>query len=175
MKLILSDRPLPIDCDRLGRADVTYIDLSALKIANCTGCYGCWTRTPGKCVIRDDAVSVYPVIAKSDTLLYVSRIRYGGYDTIMKTMLERAIPVQQAFIRLVDGETHHVQRAVAPKKATIIGYGDAGAEERDVFQKLVARNARNMNFESYRVVFTTEPELEQTVAHEVGQWAASSF
>ena len=92
MKLILSDRPLPIDCDRLGRADVTYIDLSALKIANCTGCYGCWTRTPGKCVIRDDAVSVYPVIAKSDTLLYVSRIRYGGYDTIMKTMLERAIP-----------------------------------------------------------------------------------
>ena len=60
-------------------------------------------------------------------------------------------------------------------KATIIGYGDAGAEERDVFQKLVARNARNMNFESYRVVFTTESELEQTVAYEVGKWAASSF
>ena len=175
MKLILSDRPLPIDCDRLGRADVTYIDLSALQIANCTGCFGCWTRTPGRCVIRDDAVAVYPLIAASDTLLYVSRIRYGGYDTIMKTMLERAIPVQQAFIRLVDGETHHVQRAVAPKKATIIGYGDTGADERDVFQKLVARNARNMNFESYRVVFTTEPELEQTVAYEVEKWAASSF
>lgn len=175
MKLILSDRPLPIDWDRLGRADVTYIDLSALQIANCTGCFGCWTKTPGRCVIRDDAVAVYPLIAASDTLLYVSRIRYGGYDTIMKTMLERAIPVQQAFIRLVDGETHHVQRAVAPKKATIIGYGDTGADERDVFQKLVARNARNMNFESYRVVFATEPELEQTVAYEVEKWAASSF
>ena len=59
-------------------------------------------------MIRDDAVKVYPEIARSDTLLYVSRIKYGGYDTVMKTMLERAIPVQQSFIRLVDGETHHI-------------------------------------------------------------------
>lgn len=41
----------------------------------------------------------------------------------MKTMLERAIPVQQAFIRVVDGETHHEQRAVVPKRATIVAYG----------------------------------------------------
>ena len=39
-------------------------------------------------MIRDDAVKVYPEIARSDTLLYVSRIKYGGYDTVMKTMLE---------------------------------------------------------------------------------------
>lgn len=108
------------------------------------GCFGCWTKTPGKCVIRDDAVSVYPIIAKSDKIIYASRIKYGVYDTVMKTMLERAIPLQQAFIRMADGETHHFQRAVVPKEATIIAYGDADDNEKSVFRELVSRNAYNL-------------------------------
>ena len=169
MRLILSDRPL--DIPQTDTPSATFIDLSQLKIANCVGCFGCWTKTPGKCVIRDDAVRVYPLIAASDQIMYVSRVKYGGYDTIMKTMLERAIPVQQAFIRLYHGETHHVQRRVVPKQAVIIGYGDTPAEEQDIFRQLVTRNANNMNFADYRVVFVPESELELTVRNEVMAWA----
>lgn len=171
MKLILSDRPLKLPdnhCD-----DLTWIDLSQLKIANCVGCFGCWTKTPGKCVIRDDAVKVYPLIAASDRVLYVSHVKYGGYDTPMKTMLERAIPIQQAFIRLWHGETHHVQRRVVPKQAVIVGYGDLSAGEQELFRRLVARNAHNMSFEQYRVVFATEDTLAQTVEREVQAWEKS--
>lgn len=168
MKLILSDRPLAID--RKDTANIKFVDLSSLKIANCMGCFGCWTKTPGRCVIRDDAVKVYPDIAASDKVLYVSKIKYGGYDTIMKTMLERAIPVQQAFIHLVDGETHHVQREVVPKDAVIVAYGDTGEEEREVFRQLVSRNARNMNFKSSRILFTTEEQVEMLVKKEVEKW-----
>ena len=171
MTLILSDRPLHIpDMDQ---STTELIDLSALKIANCVGCFGCWTKTPGKCVIRDDAVGVYPRIAASDRVLYVSRVKYGSYDTVMKTMLERAIPVQQAFIRLLDGETHHVQRAVAPKQAVILGYGDTSSEEREIFRQLVARTAKNMNFAQYRVEFVPEDAVEQAVREEVASWARS--
>ena len=169
MKLILSDKPLNIT---VKNEDIKYIDLSSLKISNCVGCFGCWTKTPGKCVIRDDAVKVYPEIAKSNTLLYVSHIKYGGYDTVMKTMLERAIPVQQAFIRLVNGETHHIQRKVVPKNATIIAYGEIGDEERGVFEKLVSRNAHNMCFEKYRIVYTIEEKLEEFVMKKKKKWEA---
>lgn len=168
MNLILSDRPLRLP--EIDRDTTEWIDLSKLHIANCVGCFGCWTKTPGKCVIRDDAVQVYPRIAQSDRVLYVSRVRYGSYDTTMKTMLERAIPVQQAFIRLWHGETHHVQRNVKPKQAVIIGYGDLSDEEKDVFRQLVARNANNMNFASWRVVFASEQEVEQAVQREVLSW-----
>ena len=169
MKIILSDRPLSLD---LGdRADVVSFDLSHMKIAPCVGCFGCWTRTPGKCVIRDDAVKVYPVLAGSDTALYVSRVRYGGYDLVMKTMLERAIPVQQAFIRLLDGETHHVQRAVTPKRAVIVAYGARDREEEELFRRLVARNAKNMSFQSYEIRFTDEEQVEAEVRREVETWA----
>lgn len=179
MKLILSDLPLSILMEKyqdmtyqdMIYQDIKYIDLSALNIKNCVGCFSCWTKTPGKCVIRDDATMVYPEIAKSDTVLYISHIKYGGYDTIMKTMLERAIPIQQAFIRILDGETHHVQRDVKLKKATIIAYGEnLSDEEKAVFQQLVARNAHNMNFAQYKIVFTTKEELETIVENEVEQW-----
>lgn len=166
--LIVSDRPLQLRLpDAAGAA---MIDLSALRIAGCMGCFGCWTRTPGRCVIRDDAVKVYPMIARSERLLYVSRIRYGGYDAPMKTLLERAIPVQQAFIRLVDGETHHVQREVAEKAAVILAYGDTGEEERALFRRLAARNARNMNFSTCKVLFCREEDVEAQVRKELNAW-----
>ena len=164
----MSDRPVSLNL--LDDSEIKYIDLSSLKIANCTGCFGCWTRTPGKCVMRDDATRVYPYIAASDTVLYVSRVKYGGYDVVMKRMLERAIPVQQAFIRIVKGETHHVQRAVVPKRATIVAYGDIEPEERTIFERLVARNASNMSFESYEIRFVTEAELNDCVQKIVEQW-----
>ena len=167
MKLILSDMPLNISIEN---KEIKYIDLSSLKITNCVGCFGCWTKTPGKCVIRDDATKVYPYIAKSDTLIYVSHVKYGCYDTVMKTMLERAIPIQKAFIRIHNGETHHIQRDVAPKKATIIAYGSLSKEEKVIFKELVSRNSHNMNFESYNIIFTSEENLQNTAENEVTKW-----
>lgn len=167
MNLILSDRSFDLS---LNNQSTEFIDLSKLKILNCIGCYSCWTKTPGKCVIRDDAVKVYPKIAVSNRVLYISKVKYGSYDTVMKTMLERAIPVQQAFIRLLHGETHHVQRTVVPKEATIIGYGDISDEEKEIFTQLIGRNSSNMCFENFRVFFLQENELEQAVREEVLSW-----
>ena len=171
MNLILSDRPLSIP--QADPETTTVIDLSRLTIANCVGCFGCWTKTPGKCVIRDDAVKVYPLIAASRRVLYVSRVKYGCYDSTMKTMLERAIPVQQAFIRLLHGETHHIQRAVVPKQAVLLGYGDLSEEEKEIFRQLAARNARNMSFAQHRVRFVDEAHVEETVRNEVLAWERS--
>lgn len=68
MKLILSDRSLA-----LPSLDSTtqFIDLSQKKIKNRVGCFGCWTKTPGKCVIRDDATTIYPLIASSNRVIYI--------------------------------------------------------------------------------------------------------
>lgn len=168
MNLLLSDRALPASLPEC--KENQYIDLSGMNIRNCVGCFGCWTKTPGKCVIRDDAVKVYPLIAKSNRLIYVSRIDCGSYDITMKTMLERAIPVQQAFIRIHEGETHHVQRDVAEKDAVILAYGDLSAESRELFSKLVARNARNMCFRHWEIRFLQEEELNDAICTEVRKW-----
>lgn len=168
MNLILSDINLKIDLSNI--PNTQFIDLSSLKISSCAGCFGCWIKTPGKCVIRDDAVKVYPLIAESENIIYISKTYLGGYDSVMKTMLERAIPVQKAFIRILDGETHHIQRNVALKNAVIIAYGDIDQTEKEVFKKLVERNAKNMNFKEYKILFVSSEDVEKSVQQEVKKW-----
>ena len=170
MNLVLSDTSLPADLPSC--SSNRYVDLSQLTISPCIGCFGCWVKTPGRCVIRDDAPSVYPLIAQSKRVLYVSRIRFGSYDVRMKTMLERSIPIQQAFIRLHQGETHHIPRAVEEKDAVILAYGAQSVDEQEVFSRLIERNSRNMLFKTYRIAFVTEEELTQTIYKEVAAWDA---
>lgn len=168
MKLLMTDKPLitPFTKDEENK----YVDLSQLKISNCVGCFGCWVKTPGKCVIRDDAPLVYPLIARSDKVMYVSRLYYGGYDIPMKRMLERGIPVQKAFIRLFENETHHVQRDVHLKQAIIIAYGDVSEKEKDIFRRLIERNAKNQNFRQWKIIFVPEDRLQETVNKEWNLW-----
>ena len=168
MKLLLSDRELPAELVK--RGDYKYISLVQKKIHNCTGCFGSWVRTPGKCVIRDDATEIYPLIAQSEKLIYVSRIYLGSYDIPMKIMLERAIPVQKAFIRIHGGETHHVQRDVKEKEAVIIGYGNLSEKEKNLFENLVERNAKNMSFKRWRISFVEENEVDEAVIKELDLW-----
>lgn len=168
MKLIMADTALRLPgCTD---PDMTYINLATLKIAPCTGCCSCWVKTPTQCVIHDDAVHVYPLIAKAKKLLYVSKVQYGSYDSVMKTMLERTIPILQAFIHLRAGETRHLYRDVCPKQATVIGYGVKNEEEKQIFRDLVAQNARNMNFESYQVFFMPKAELNSFISGEISGW-----
>ena len=170
MNLLLSDTALPAGLN-VGEGNAA-IDLSALHISNCVGCFGCWVRTPGRCVLRDDAVNIYPLIARASRVLYVTRLCYGSYDVPMKTMLERAIPIQKAFIRLYQGETHHFQRAVQEKDAVIVAYGARSQEEQRVFERLVERNSRNMLFKTWRVRFADEAGIDAAVREEVCAWDA---
>lgn len=168
MKLLMTDKPLAIPFTE--DDDNRFVDLTELKIANCVGCFGCWVKTPGKCVIRDDATQVYPLIARSEKVMYVSHIYYGGYDIPMKRIMERGIPVQKAFIRLHENETHHFQRNVRLKDAVIIAYGDISDKEKEIFRRLVERNAKNQNFRQWKIIFVTEDRLQETVNNEWMSW-----
>lgn len=168
MNLILSDRPLDF-LPSMPPNTVAY-NLSQQTIRPCVGCFGCWTKTPGRCVIRDDAPMIYPQIAAAERILYISHIWCGGFDTPMKTMMERSIPVQQAFIRIHQGETHHIQRTVVPKDAIILVYGANTEEEQNIFRRLVERNAKNMSFHSWKIRFLSLDTLQEAILEEVSQW-----
>ena len=101
MHLLISDFPLP---EGLPSApDTYYIDLNHKQIKGCTGCFSCWVKTPGKCVIRDDAVTLYPLIAKSKKLIYVSRLYCGMYDEPLKRLLERSCLLYTSGVGIVFG------------------------------------------------------------------------
>lgn len=165
MNIIISDIELNIN-----RANTVLYNVKNMNIKRCMGCFSCWAKTPGSCVIKDDAHKIYIDLAKSNRIIYVSNIINGTYDYEIKKVQERMIPVQQAFIRLYNNETHHLQRNNQLKDAYIIVYGDTGKKSLKIFKQLVKRNSLNMNFKSVEIIATNFENVEATVKEVISKW-----
>lgn len=86
------------------------IDLEGLRIADCNGCFGCWTRTPGECVIRDDAPAVTAKLAFADRIIFFCPVVFGGFHPGVKRVIERSISLLLPYMRVYQGELHHPPR-----------------------------------------------------------------
>lgn len=60
-------------------------------VQRCLGCFGCWVKTPGRCVLQDRA-SVLPELLKHcDEWIILSPIVYGGYSVCVKAAIELSL------------------------------------------------------------------------------------
>jgi multimeric flavodoxin WrbA len=117
-----------------------------MRMGKCTGCFGCWVRTPGQCVINDDGRFIAKSIVGTDLLVFFTPVTFGGYSSALKVGLDRMIPVLLPTLKNVGGETHHPLRYDVAYPF-LLGVGliqepDKGKEE--IFAQLVGRNGRNM-------------------------------
>ena len=127
---------------------VDYLVLREIEIAPCLGCFGCWIKTPGVCVIDDAGRDVARQMANSDLIIYLTPLTFGGYSSELKKALDRSIPNLLPLFRLVKGEVHHVKRY--PRNPRLIGIGvfaggRADPDEEELFAMLVHRNAINFH------------------------------
>ena len=140
--------------------------LRKIDIAPCTGCFGCWVRTPGVCVIDDPARGIAEAIIASDLVVYLTPVTFGGYSSELKKALDRTIPLILPFFKLYQGEVHHAPRY--PRFPSIAFLGTLprrDAAQEDLFEDLADRNALNMHPASYEVGILcemTEP-MAQTI------------
>jgi len=125
--------------------EVAAIELSAGEIRPCRGCFMCWVRTPGLCIMDDDcANAVSGRLVRSDVVVLLSRITYGGLSQDVKALLDRLIPNISPFFEMVSGEMHHRARYERFPTMVAIGYGATTPRERETFVALAGRNALNM-------------------------------
>jgi multimeric flavodoxin WrbA len=141
------------------------LELGEMEIAGCVGCFGCWIKTPGVCVIDDISRDLARKIVSSDLLVYLTPIVFGGYSYHLKKAIERMICIVLPFFEKVDGEIHHAKRY--DRYPSLIGIGIADSQnqsEERTFRELVARNAINMHaprFSSAVIVRTDSMESRQ--------------
>lgn len=62
------------------------------SICNCIRCFGCWTKTPGVCVLKDGYNNMGELLLKCNELVIVSKCIYGSYSPIVRNVLDRSIP-----------------------------------------------------------------------------------
>lgn len=137
-----------------GIPEGTQVFAASPAVRHCVGCFGCWTKTPAQCVIRDRCGVTPEMLAVSDEMVIISRNLYGGYSPDVKAVLDRSIAYILPFFRIVGGEMHHTMRYDNPFAFHVHFYGDAVTDaEQDLSRKLVAANAVNLGAGSHSVDF----------------------
>lgn len=116
------------------------------KLAYCTGCFGCWIKTPGECVINDAGREVTRAIVECDLLVYITPVTFGGYSSELKKALDRMIPCLSPFFIQIAGETHHAKRYQRYPRMLALGLLAApDAQAAASFKTVHARNALNFH------------------------------
>ena len=159
MKIILHDLDrqydglLEANCDRMIAADGKY--------APCQGCFGCWTKHPAECSMKDKLKQACRVIGQADELVIVTKNLYGEYSAAVKTVLDRSIGTSTPFSTYRGRQMHHTLRYGKHGLWKVIVYGDITEDEKATFRYRAERNALNDGFTRSKVVFLTDlSELE---------------
>lgn len=140
MKLILTD----IDDIKIpNQGDCQIIRLNN-TLRPCIGCFGCWFKTPGICVLRDGYEDLGPKFSKCSELILVCRLVYGCVSPLVKTALDRALSYIHPNFVIRKGEMHHKRRYKNVISLSALLYGQELKEaEKDTFRKYLEAVADN--------------------------------
>lgn len=123
-------------------------------IKSCIGCFGCWVKTPGQCVIKDGYETMGHILSQADTVIIISECCYGGYSPFVKNVLDRSISFLLPFFKTMNHETHHKPRYRQSFRLSVYFYGKHITQtEKETAQKMVARNSINFHVSKHTVTF----------------------
>jgi multimeric flavodoxin WrbA len=125
---------------------VTKLDLRALDLKGCNGCFNCWVKTPGECSKRDDSATVCRPLIGADLLLLASPMTMGFTTSLLKRAADQMIPLVHPYFVVEGGEVHHRARyAHYPVFALLLDPGhDSDAEDVEITIRIWGKTARNM-------------------------------
>lgn len=127
-------------------------------IKSCIGCFGCWVKTPGECIIEDNYSNLGEDISKSDEVTLISRCTYGGFSPFVKNVLDRSISYIHPNFEIRNGEMHHKRRYDHHYDLKVWFYGeDLTEQEKKTAETLVKANSINMDCKVKSVAFVKDP------------------
>jgi multimeric flavodoxin WrbA len=122
------------------------VKLSDKVIKPCIGCFRCWYSTPGICtgVKPDDAMEIIKSIIKTDLLVFLTPLTFGGYSSEIKKIFGRMLGILQPGMTIINGEVHHLKRYnTFPSFLAIAMTPELDYDEVKLFKTLVDRNSKN--------------------------------
>lgn len=121
------------------------------------GCFGCWLKTPGACVIRDKYGDMGEYLSKCDEVIIISKCVYGGFSPFVKNVLDRSISYVLPFFKINNGEMHHQRRYDNKVDMKVWFYENKITEkEKQTARRIVKANCINLYWEISNVLFVND-------------------
>ena len=99
---------------------VEELQVNKLELKSCIGCFSCWNKTPGKCVLKDDMASVIDKILWADITIWSFPLYYFNVPGNLKTLIDRQLPMVLPFM-VQDAESgSHPGRYDMSKKRSVL-------------------------------------------------------
>ena len=123
------------------------------SILSCIGCWNCWLKTPGTCVMKDPMAESYFDYVNSDTVILLMSTAQGFVHHKAKAFLDRTIPHYHPYIELVEGECHHIARYDRyPDMVFYFENEGLTSQEEQVIEDYLYRTAFHFKSKAYRIV-----------------------
>ena len=124
---------------------ITHKRLEPEELNYCVGCFGCWVKTPGRCVLKDSMDGINRAAMNSDVVVYLVPLVFGQFSANMKNAVDRWIPnILPFFLLRPDGSTIHPARYESNPRIVMIAYGDSlTAEDKALFTDITVRHRAN--------------------------------
>ena len=91
-----------------GRHTVNIVNVIDRQIAPCQGCFGCWARGDGHCVMDDDQNAILDLYRDADVIIWSFPLYCYAMPSHLKAVLDRTIPlIQMKMVREADGTVRH--------------------------------------------------------------------
>lgn len=133
---------------RPNRTDIVLRDGENMEM--CRGCAGCWTRTPGVCVIPDRLRHFGALLSHCDNLIIVSRCVSGSVSPFVMRVLERARPF---LLPQTDRAGRHLPRYAHRMVLSVYFYGEEDAEGQACAREMTAALCRELHARTGSVIF----------------------
>ncbi len=114
------------------------------EIHPCIGCFGCWVKTPGRCVIHDGYEGIGHDMGKCTELILISRCDYGSVSPFVKMAQDRGLSYIHPDFVIRKGEMHHKRRYKNVIALSAHLYGENITDvEKETARALMKANAEN--------------------------------
>ena len=119
-------------------ADVELLYTRDLDIKPCLGCFGCWIKTPGKCVQDDDMAELLSRLRQAEIWVLATPLYFDGPSGPLKNVMDRMTSFLRLPAEVRSGRSWHVvEDGVRGGKVVLVS--NCGLWEMRNFEPLVAQ------------------------------------